>query len=515
MRILNPSWIDRRIAAQWMLWSVLAILLYYPSYRTYPFFDDIEHVQWVVAYGASFLQHPESPMFRPFERLIVGISWRMPGGGFWLAKTSSLIFLLVKTAMVASLCRTLLGRRWPLLRFAIPILYLVHPMHVASIIKIDTISENLASLFDLAVVATLAPLCMSEAPVTRATAFRISLTVAGWSILGMLSKEAYLGMAAASPLLVAIAASRPGAGRQTRSAFAISGSFTAITLALYFALRRAAGYHLVSGTAYTPARYQFHFGWNVLLNAVASFGASLFPGSTLKVFVHFDLAYIVLASSLVLVSAVLYVPECLAFLRATASGGLRTSGQLRLLWLFAAAAVASLFPGGLVNGLISENQSEATIPFVLLFVFLVPACMMEAAPSKPMQGRRAATIAILSMMAALMVSATSEKVEAAHALSVRAVAFGDAIVKRYKERPVPHFFLCVPPDSMTRDKYSIFSMSDGLLAGAQMYRLNMLYPATPTNFLPDTPDVRAQHLCSMTISDQVVSFNEPTGVTTQ
>ena len=505
----------------WLLWIVLVSLLYYPTYHTFPYFDDTAHVEWVVAYGASFLHHPESPMFRPFERLIIGLSWKMPGNGFWFAKTFSLAVLLLKTWLVSVLGGMLLRDRHPLLRFAVPILFLLHPMHVASVIKIDTISENLASLFALALALVVARLAfVPDEELSNGRVCRFALAAAALSLLGMLSKEAYLGVAAATPLLVSVAALRERGKSKARFALLVASGLTVAAMTAYFLLRRQAGYTLAGGDA--ANRYRFHLGLNFLLNAATSFGASLFPGSTLKIFVHFDLFYVLLSAALVLAAALLYLPGYLGFARCVRSGCARVAAEARVLLIFVIAAVASLVPSGLINGLISENQSEATIPFVLMLAFFIPAWMMDSATTDPSYAplfagsgrlaassrRPAATMVVLAMITALMATATSEKVEAAHEMSRRAYAMGDEMMRDYLAHPVSHYFLCIPPDSFVRRKYSIFSLPDGMLASTQMYRIDLLHPSKPSNFMPDVPQARPY--CSMRVSDQKLYPQTPT-----
>ena len=501
-----PFFSARKVYANaWPIWVALIALLYYPTYRTYPIFDDTAYVQWVIAYGASFLHHPESPVFRPFERLMIGLSWKMPGNGYWLAKTFSLTLLLIKTWLVAILGGMLFRDRRPLLRFAVPVLYLVHPMHVASVIKIDTISENLWSFWALVLTVLVAGLCfVPDEKLSNARVLRFALAASLISLLGMLSKEASLGIAASTPLLLSVAAIRQRQKSKAGFALLVSAGFTAVAMACYFCLRLLAGYSLTGGDP--SARYKFHLGFNFLLNAAASIGASLFPGSTLNIFVHFNLFYVALAAGLVLTAIVLWLPQYIGFLRRTRSGIARVSPEARLLQVMAIAAFASLGPGGLISGLISENQSAGTIPFVLMLIVFIPAWMFDTDDPRRQSSRPAATMVLLAMMLVLMSTATSQKVEAAHEMSRRAYAMGDEMVKDYIAHPVGHYFLCIPPDSFTRGKYSIFSFSDGMLAAFQLYRIELLHPPKPANFIPGY----SADLCSMQLLDERLSPATPT-----
>ncbi|MHB1699699.1 MAG: hypothetical protein ACYCSN_06100 [Acidobacteriaceae bacterium] len=494
---------------KWLVWIALIALIYYPTFHTFPFFDDTAHVEWVIAYGSSFLHHPESPMFRPFERLIIGLSWKMPWNGFWLAKTFSLAILFCKAFLVAALTRMVLRGRYPLLGFAVPILFLVHPMHVEAVIKIDTISENLSSFFGLALVLLAGKLALTpDEELSPGHVAKFAAGAATLSLLGMLSKEAFLGMAVAAPLLLGVASWRSRDASKARFASLLGTGLSFLAMAGYFLLRRAAGYALTGGSQ-ASGRYQFHLGLNVLLNAATSIGASLFPGSTLRIFVHFDLFYVLLTLALVLAAVLLHIRSYIDFFHRIWAGHARTVGEIRVLLLFVIAVVASLVPGGMINGLISENQGEETIAFVIMLVIFIPIYGTEPRSHSLGGARSTATIALFAVMGAYMATAASQKVAAAHEMSRRAYAMGDEMMRDYLAHPVGHYFLCIPPGSM-QGRYSIFHVSDGMLAAMQMYRINLLHPPKPPNFIPDLPAYRT--LCSMRVSDQKLYPQIPTSV---
>ena len=498
----------RTSALTWAIWTLLIAALYYPTYQIFPYYDDVAHVEGAAHYGTSIIREDPVPMFRPFERIINGLSWQNPvrpwwhaqPNPFWFAKTSSLLFLLLKVGLVGYLARTVLPERDRLLRLAVPLLYLFHPMHVAAVIKIDTISENLAALVALCVVSLLARLAMlpRESCTSRLLSFYV-FAAAMLTLVGMLSKEAYFGMAAATPLLIAIAVA--GVPRRKLAfTFASSALLTALLAALYFGLRRLEGYQL---GGYKAGRYHLTFGINVLINSAASIGASLFPGNTMKIFAGFDFFYVLLAVGLILAILLLYWRSYFAFIAQACTGRILAIPNGRILLLALLATFASLLPGCMVSELISENQTESTIPFVILLVVGIPAVSSVASRWQKRPQFAFLPIALVFTAATLMANATTEKVAAAHRLSDRAYHWGDVLVEQATHKPVPHFFLCIAPvtPALVQPKYSIFSVPDSTLAATQLYRLHMANYPGAIDFIP-VPGPVDQHICSMTFADQ-------------
>ncbi|MHB1699887.1 MAG: hypothetical protein ACYCSN_07065 [Acidobacteriaceae bacterium] len=489
----------------WFLWMTLIALLYYPTFRIFPYWDDPDYVIWAASYGGSMMQHGDSQLFRPIERYIINLSLHGPLPTYWLTKILALVLLFLSTLLVAKLAKLALQNEHKWLQFAIPTLYLLHPMHVITVLEMDITSQNLGTFFSLALVLVVCRLAVLDAgSLNKAAVFRATAALFVVSLLGAFSKETFLGMIAAAPFLMAIAAWRPGAASRMRLAFLASGAISALTLGIYFTARRLAGFVLLSGPV--QPRYRVHFGLNVLVNAGVAVGASLFPGSTLKLFVHLNVFYVALAFSLVLAGLLLFWKRYRDFALAMASGRIFQSSQQRLLAIFLLAGAATILPGGMINGLISENQTDATISFVLLVVLLVPALIPERDERPTSAAVLGASAVLIGMIAVMMGTAASEKVLAAQEMSRHANAMGEEIVKHYEAHPVGHFFLCIPPESL-QGRYSVFHISDGMLAAEQLYRIQMLHPAKPANFIPGY----SADLCSMQLLDERLSPATPTG----
>lgn len=490
----------------WMLWVALIGLLYYPTFGIFPYWDDPEYVVWAASYGGSMTQHGDSELFRPFERYLVNLSLHGPLPAYWLTKSLALLLLFVSTLLVARLAKMVLRGEHPWLQFAIPLLYLAHPLHVITILEMDITSQNLGTFFSLALVAALCGLAvLDEQALTRGAVARTTLIAFGLCLLGAFSKETFLGMIAAAPFMAGIAAWRPSPASRARFALVASGTMSLLTLCIYFAVRRMAGFMLFHGPI--QERYRVHFGLNVAINSAVAVGASLFPGSTLKLFVHLDVFYVVLAVSLVLAGLLFYRRSYADFARAMALGSAFRSPSQRILAIFLFACAATLLPGEMINGVISENQTDATISFVLLLALLIPAVMPMRARSSSRQTTLGATAALLGMLGVMMATATSEKVAAAHATSLRAQVIGEAMVKSYLAHPVARYSVCVPPESLNV-RYSVFHISDGMLAVGQLYRIELLHPPKPPLFLPDIPALSAS--CSLRVLDQRLDPQTPT-----
>ncbi len=491
-----------------LLWMTLIALLYYPTFRIFPYWDDPDYVMWAASYGGSMTQHGDSQLFRPIERYIINLSLHGPLPTYWLTKILALVLLFLSTLLVAKLAKLALQNEYKWLQFAVPTLYLLHPMHVITVLEMDITSQNLGTFFSLALVLVLCRLAVLDAgSLNKAAVFQTTAALFVVSLLGAFSKETFLGMIAAAPFLMAIAAWRPGTASRMRLAFIASGAASALALAIYFTARRLAGFVLLGGPV--QPRYRVHFGLNVLVNACVAVGASLFPGNTLKLFVQLNVFYVALAFSLVFAGFLLFWKRYRNFAGALVSGRILHSSQQRLLAIFLLAGAATILPGGMINGLISENQTDATISFVLLLALLVPALIPEG-DGKPTSAAVLGASAVLAGMTAVMMgTAASEKVLAAHEMSRRANAMGDEIVKQYEAHPAGHFFLCVPPESL-QGRYSVFHISDGMLAAEQLYRIQMLHPPKPPGFILDLPADRS--LCAMRVVDEKLYAEKPTAV---
>lgn len=466
--------LDAAARWRWLVWIAAALLIYHPSFQTRPIFDDTAHVEFAAQQGWQ-LFHAGPIFFRPLERVLIGLSWMLCGDNFWLVKLAALGVLVAKVALVYELASRIVAPRRTWTPFVIALLYLFHPMQVSAVEKIDTFSEDIASLFALLIV--LIAINATAAGKNRAAhehaiaPMRSALLAAAMVFLGMLSKEAFAGIAAMTPVMFAAAIGvSTRESRRTLLFLIIAESVAAVG---YFMLRHAGGFSL-AGAQIASDRYALHLGSNVLINVAAELVSICFPGSTLAVFVQFNLVHIVISVSLLVALLVLYRTRLVAMAACLRAPQVQ---QHKATVIVLIAVLAALFPTCLISQLVSENQTALALPFVMLLMLACPlAAHCDAVDERPYAAGPSTCLSAIALV--WMASAATEKVLAAHEASNRAYSIGDQIVAKFHESPTSTLTVCFAPSMRAEPKkYSIFSMPDDLAAYFQLYRLRIRTPA--------------------------------------
>lgn len=449
----------------------LTVLLYYPVFLTRPVFDDMGHVEFVAQQGWHLL-HMGPHFFRPLERILLGLNWLYYGDNFWLVKAVALLAFVLTVSLVHDLAARIVSPQLPWAPFVIATIFLVHPMHVSAVGKIDTLSEDLASVFALLVVRC--AIAAAEAAPGTAGA-RTALYWAMWSVpavlLGMFSKEAFAGLAAMTPVLFAVALQ--ARGRESRKTLTGLVAGLGVAAAIYFAARIASGFPL-AGTPTPAARYELHFGVNVPMNLAAEFVSIAFPGSTLALFARFDATEIAVSSALLVMF--------LVFLQRRVRVTIALWSEIqperrRMMLIILLATIASLFPTCLIPELISENQTALPLPFLALLALACPLALpleldRRQRPLQPIVLSCACSAAFVCLTLA-----TSGKVLAAQQASDQAYRRGDQILAAFREHPTAVVTACFERSMRTEPvKYGVFSVPDDLAAYYQLIRLKVQQP---------------------------------------
>ena len=136
---------------RWLIWIATTLLIYYPIFQTRPVFDDTAHVEFAARQGWQLL-HMGPFFFRPFERVLIGVNWMLSGDNFWLVRLASLAIFILKVSLVYDLAARIVSPRGGWAPWVIAVVFLLHPMNVCAVGKIDTFSEDIAALFALLVV---------------------------------------------------------------------------------------------------------------------------------------------------------------------------------------------------------------------------------------------------------------------------------------------------------------------------------------------------------------------------
>jgi hypothetical protein len=474
---------------RWPLWVVLTVLIYYPLLQARPIFDDIAHMEFAAAHGWDLLRM--GPIFfRPFERVLIGVNWMWSGNNFWLVHGVALAALVIKTSLVYSIVRRLTERASAWLALLAALIFLTHPMNVSAVGKIDTLSEDLAALFALLGARLALASVRNSDDTVPAGAMKNAVLAAGAVFMGMMSKEAFAGFAAALPFMFAVAVgTRQRAARQVLGVLVLS---EALAAGAYFTIRLASGFPLTGALIHT-ARYQLRFGANVAMNIAAQLGAIAFPGNTVAVFVNLNILHIAVSAGLLLLAAVIAVRRLPAVIDACK----REPRQRRMMVVVLIAIVAGLFPSCLIPELISENQTAQALPFVIIaFISLFGFSADPTARQSPL------AMAFGSVAVVWLAAACTDKVLAAREASFRAERIGAQIEAAYRAGPVSALTVCFARNMRTEPKkYSVFSMPDDAAAFFQLYRLRMMQPSPTLSVvdLRNTPVPAGGH-CDITVS---------------
>jgi hypothetical protein len=460
---------------RWVAWIGLALLLYYPVFFARPVFDDLAHVEFAAQQGWHLLQM--GPIFfRPLERILIGLNWALYRDNFWIVKAVGLVVFACNVALVYDLAKRIVTPGSPWAPFVIATLFLVHPMHVSAVGKIDTFSEHLTSLFALLTVRC--AICAAADAVRDTTARRTGIRWAMWSVpaifLGMLSKEAFAGIAAATPFFFAVAL---GVSKESRKTLGWLVAGECVAALAYFACRIAFGFPL-TGALIDVARYHLHFGANVPMNLAAELASIAFPGSTLALFVRFDAVEIAISLTVLAMLLVLFQRRVRDMITARVE---IPPERRRAILIVLIAAGAAFIPTCFIPELISENQTALALPFVVLLALAAPLSLPLPLDPLPLgKGAPSHRVALACACVAAflcMAHATSQKVLAMRATSDRAYRIGDLILARFREHPSAAVTVCFEPGlGKDRVKYSIFSLPDDRAALFQLTRLRIEQP---------------------------------------
>jgi hypothetical protein len=405
------------------LLSALLLAVYWPSWTIAPYADDFLLLIAVEA-GIGGGAYAGQFMFRPLELLVLQLSYGLTGGP-GLARAISFAAFLASIALVFRLGMRI-APQLPALPFAASALFACHPVNVATVAQIDTVSQDFATL---AVLGAFAWYLLG--PRHRALVYHGA--GAALVVLALLSKEVVVGAIFALPLAVAMvdlwARAQPWPVVARRAA--VIGGIVAALFLVYLALRGLAGAVLLVEEDYH--RYTFDRGpLNTLKNVVLLLGSAAWLGSTLDLFLGAD----PLRRALSALVSLAVNGLALAGLLLTLNDVRRGSALPRPLVMIGAVAVmlmASLFPVAL-TGWPSEVHSFLPVPFsALLVTFFALRGGAALADHMRLSPRRAGALGLagLVVVGAWMVVGVRDKLHHAAAVSARSEAFLEQMTAWY------------------------------------------------------------------------------------
>lgn len=429
------------------LLAVVALLLYLPGIFGWAVTDDIHQLK-----GALVERWPLRTFFRPLERgvNVLNVRW------FGLENLSfAHAFGLAGFVSVAVLTYAL-GRRLargPLSAALAAGLVAVSPLAVASVVQIDTLSQQFVTVFVLLFLHTLL------AAKARASGPLYGLAYA-FALLALLSKESAPGLVAAVPLAAFLLRPPARAGRRTLRGLFGDLLSVALVAALYVALRTTFGVGF--GGDVEDGQYALELTPARLLHNLGLYGGSLLytGGSTLDLFPVLRPGRVALGG---LLTAALLVPSLVGAARLVRSGTLRWP----LLGL-ALLTLAGTFPVVLTEQ-VSELYTYGSLPFYALLLGLTfPAGVTLLAERLRARWLRPAAAGFVALLLVWSAWGVAEKVRLVDDLGARSLGYFEQTQAFLERAPGPLRLCWRDAPGRGTPAYSTFVMRPELVAGRAM-----------------------------------------------
>jgi len=461
------------------------LLLYIPGTGRWVQGDDFFKYQRAIEQGFEIFRG-EDFFFRPLENFVHALNLSLVGpDSSILSLGVSLAGILISTCLVFAIARRLLPGRpvYPLLAAGY---FALHSSAVSSVIQIDTISQQYATVF------ALGGLLWSISGPARGRALHFAGLVTLW-FLCLASKETGFGLVCACPLAVLfITGSSPRWARTSnRNLLLLGMGASALALAVYFLARSASDADLSldrlmripDGDRYQPTINPI----TILGNTFQLVAVTSYIGSSLDFFPSIRLPRVLLSSSITLIAAVISLR---GLSRLIWPGASVTEQERRSRWATLSALLVlcggSMVPA-IALGKVSELYSYALLPFVALALAYLWVMGGERLPDFGLAWRVTAWSAVL-LAAIWMAIGVKEKVDLAVRLSARSREIFVALDRQIGETPPgKQLTFCAEVTPSREPEYSIFFRSDPALAAQMLPYLSRRHPEREIRMAP-TPD---------------------------
>ncbi len=462
--------------APWCLLGILlcVFLLYAPGLERWVQGDDFFKYQRSIDHGFEIFRG-EPFFFRPLENFVHAVNLFLVGPDSNVVSLGvSMAGFLISACLIFAIARRLAPdrRAYPLLAAGY---FAFHSSAVSSVVQIDTISQQYATVF------ALAALLWSISGSARGQSVHFAGLVLLW-FLCLVSKETSFGLVFACPLAVLFLKEIcPALERfSIRKLLLLGMSASVVALALYLLARSGSDANMTldrimsirEGTRYRPSFNPIALFENAFqLTAVTSY-----LGSSLDVFPNIRLPRLVLSSSMTLVAAAISLWGLLGLVSgsygvAEAERGSNRATLVALVLLCGGSLVPTIAVGKL-----SELYSYALLPFVALTLGYLLTLGWERLSGSGLAWRAAPWVAVVGM-AAWMAVGVEEKVERAVRLSDRSREIFLALEKQIGETsPGKQLTLCPEKAGTAGPEYSIFFRSDTALAAQMLPYLSRRHP---------------------------------------
>jgi hypothetical protein len=431
--------------------STVLLAVYWPSWNIEAYSDDLS-LLIAVDEGIAGGAYAGEPMFRPLELFVLQLSYGLTGSA-GLARAINFAAFVVSIGLVFRLALHLAPHA-PAVPFLAAALFACHPVNVATVAQIDTVSQNLATLTVLGAFAwyLLAP---QERPLLYHAG---GAALAG---LALLSKEVVVGPIFALPLALALvdlfARAQP-APAALRRGLVILAAMALIFIA-YLGMRTLAGAVLVAeedAPRYSLGRDPLA----VVKNVALLLGSTAWLGSTIDLFLTGDpwrraasAAASLAVNGLALAGLVLMLRDLCRGILGRAEAVMMGAVTLMML--------STVFPVALI-GWPSEVHSFLPVPFYSLLVAVLAVRGGAAlAATLRLPPRRAAALGLVGLLlvCAWMLVGVRQKIEYAAGVSARSEVFLEQMTAWYRSADtmpgMANACVLAPPERV----YSIYAMS--------------------------------------------------------
>lgn len=438
-----------------LLGVFVIVLVYLPIWTIIPFADDLAIIQGAEV-GLFEGGYAGRIQFRPLEVLTIQSSFYLFNSPILVTIISFLGFLFC-IGLVFWIAR-ISDRNRPIVAVLAAAFFACHPANVSAIFQVDTISQQLASVFVLCGFAwyTFGPFDHK---------IKYHCVGAGLSLLALLSKEISAGAILALPLAAVLVQrfvrrSRP---RVVAHRCLFSTAITIGLLLTYVSLRA------LSGATLTVEDGRYAFSDSpilVLKNAILLLGSMGYLGSTLEIFLLDSPIRLIVS---VLLSAAVHVLALLGFVWLLIGHRQGDADRQSLIVMTAVALLllASLFPAVLIKH-VSELYAYLGVPFYsLLLGFFVyrgwerAVCWLALTTG----WTRVLGSMFVASCCVWLLLAVSEKLAFAERMGLRSESLSEQIAGWYfeGETPLGSAVSCVATGgepSKEHVYYSVFEMSD-------------------------------------------------------
>ena len=453
-RSIHLSGFDK--SALLVIFLVTAVL-YLPAMDRWVIGDDFRNVEWAVFDGFNVLAD-KGRYFRPIENFVNALNTQVLGVDHnFINYSINFLGLFCATVLVMVIARCI----HPCQRFLPAIIsssFAFSSMGVSSVIQIDTVSQQYATVFSL---AALAWFLVSKSDHLSVYRFVGAL----FCFLALISKESAFGFVFLLPFaLVLLRGASNSAREQTpQEVFFLIAPAIAACVAVYLLVRMLTDSYWGGGSS--PQGISLN-PVTAIRNAVFTLAPTFYSGSTLDLFPTLQIHRIIFSIGLSLILAVCALTGLsTAYTNVRKSDLLTNTGEFMQVSGLALLMFGSLFPVALLDDYLTELWIYGPLPFSMLLIWLLAARGWEVLSPKIGEVAQPAAGVFLATLLAWLSFGVSEKVSHSLETSRESRLIYDTIIERLPTLPPGEIELCFGPDPFGKKQTVVAPNDSAALSG--------------------------------------------------